>query len=61
MEYTDKAHLLAGNHAYAVKIIVKNGLSQYYLDEILFWEFPGCHTLYQKDYWVQDNHQSSGV
>ncbi|MEJ8818630.1 DUF6250 domain-containing protein [Lacibacter sp. H407] len=38
-EYTDKEHLLEGNKKYAIKIVVDNGLVQYFINEILFWEF----------------------
>lgn len=38
-EYTDKPHLLIGNHKYMVKIVVNNGIIQYYIDDVLFWEF----------------------
>ncbi len=37
-EYTDKEHLLVGNKKYSVKIIINNGLIQYYLNKDLFWE-----------------------
>lgn len=37
-EYTDKEHLLVGNQQYSVKIIVNNGLVQYFLNGILYWE-----------------------
>ena len=37
-EYTDAAHLLVGNKKYSIKIIVNNGLIQYYLNDELFWE-----------------------
>ena len=37
-EYTDKEHLLVGNKKYFVKIIVNNGLIQYYLNNELYWE-----------------------
>ena len=38
-EYTDKPHLLKGNKEYFIKIIVKDGLIQYFLDDELYWEF----------------------
>lgn len=38
-EYTDKEHLLVGNQKYAIKIIVNNGLVQYFVNDILFWEY----------------------
>jgi rhamnogalacturonan endolyase len=38
-EYTDKSHLLEGNKKYAIKIIVNNGLVQYFVDDNLFWEY----------------------
>jgi len=38
-EYTDKEHLLVGNQKYAIKIIVNNGLVQYYVNDNLFWEY----------------------
>jgi hypothetical protein len=37
-EYTDVAHLLIGNKKYSIKIIVNNGITQYYRDNELFWE-----------------------
>lgn len=38
-EYTDKEHLLVGNQKYAIKIIVNNGLVQYFVNDNLFWEY----------------------
>ena len=38
-EYTDKPHLLLGNKEYFIKIIVKDGLIQYFLNDELYWEF----------------------
>jgi rhamnogalacturonan endolyase len=38
-EYTDKEHMLEGNKKYAIKIIVNNGLVQYFINEKLFWEY----------------------
>jgi hypothetical protein len=38
-EYTDKEHLLTGNKHYSVKILVQNGHIQYFLNDILFWDF----------------------
>lgn len=38
-EFTDPSHLLVGNHKYEVRIIIKNGIIQYYIDDILFWEY----------------------
>lgn len=38
-EYTDKSHLLEGNKKYAIKIMVNNGLVQYFVNDILFWEY----------------------
>lgn len=38
-EYTDKKHLLVGNKKYAIKIIVNNGLVQYFVNDNLFWEY----------------------
>ena len=37
-EYTDKEHLLVGNKKYSVRIIVNNGLIQYFLNNELYWE-----------------------
>ncbi len=37
-EYADAAHLLTGNKEYQVKIIVLNGLIQYFVDNVLYWE-----------------------
>lgn len=38
-EYTDKEHLLVGNKKYAIKIIVNNGLVQYFVNDNLYWEY----------------------
>lgn len=38
-EYKDKEHLLVGNQKYAIKIIVNNGLVQYFVNDVLFWEY----------------------
>ncbi len=38
-EYTDNEHLLIGNKLYSVKIVVQNGQVQYFLNDVLFWEF----------------------
>lgn len=38
-EFTDKEHLLVGNQKYTIKIIVNNGLVQYFVNTILFWEY----------------------
>ena len=38
-EYTDKEHLLVGNQQYSIKIIVNNGLVQYFLNDKLYWEY----------------------
>ena len=38
-EYTDPSHLLLGNNLYSVKIICNNGLIQYFLNDVLYWEF----------------------
>lgn len=38
-EYTDKAYLLEGNKKYAIKIVVNNGLTQYFVNDNLFWEY----------------------
>ena len=38
-EYTDKEHLLEGNKKYAIKIMVNNGLVQYFVNDNLFWEY----------------------
>jgi len=37
-EYNDASHLLLGNKIYKIKIIVNNGLIQYYLNDELYWE-----------------------
>jgi len=37
-EYSDAAHLLKGNTEYQVKIIVKNGLIRYFINDDLYWE-----------------------
>jgi len=38
-EYLDQPHLISGNKDYFIKIIVKNGLTQYFLNGELYWEF----------------------
>lgn len=38
-EYTDKEHLLEGNKKYAIKIMVNNGLVQYFVNDDLYWEY----------------------
>lgn len=38
-EYADPAHLLVGNKLYTVKIVCNNGLIQYFLNDVLYWEF----------------------
>lgn len=38
-EYADAAHLIVGNNLYQVKIVCNNGLTQYFLNDILYWEF----------------------
>lgn len=38
-EYNDSSHLLKGNKLYNVKIVCKNGLIQYFLNDALYWEF----------------------
>ncbi len=37
-EYSDAPHLLNGNKTYTIKIVVNNGLIQYYLNDELYWE-----------------------
>lgn len=37
-EYSDTPHLLVGKQKYSIKIIVNNGLVQYYLNNELYWE-----------------------
>ena len=48
-EYSDAAHLLVGNKKYSIKIIVNNGLIQYYLNDELFWELK-YETPYKEGY-----------
>jgi len=48
-EYTDAAHLLAGNKRYSIRISVNNGLIQYYLNDELFWELKD-ETPYKEGY-----------
>jgi hypothetical protein len=48
-EYTDAAHLLVGNKKYSIKIIVKDSLIQYYLNDELFWELKD-NTPYKEGY-----------
>ena len=38
-EFTDAPHLLVGNKDYFIKIIMKNGLTQYFLNDELYWEY----------------------
>jgi hypothetical protein len=42
-EYKDKGHLLVGNQDYCVKIIVNNGVVQYFLNDVLYWELKDAH------------------
>lgn len=48
-EYTDKPHLLVGNKEYFIKIIVKDGLIQYFLNDELYWEYKDL-TAYKEGY-----------
>ena len=48
-EYSDTPHLLVGNKTYSVKIIVNNGLIQYYLNNELYWELKD-ETPYKEGY-----------
>lgn len=48
-EYTDQPHLLVGNKEYFIKIIVKDGLIQYFLNDNLYWEFKDSSP-YQEGY-----------
>jgi hypothetical protein len=48
-EYKDKEHLLVGNQKNAIKIIVNNGLVQYFVNTVLFWEYKDA-TPYTKGY-----------
>ena len=48
-EYSDASHLLVGNKPYTVKIIVNNGLIQYYLNDELYWELKD-KTPYKEGY-----------
>ncbi len=48
-EYSDAPHLLVGNKTYSVKIIVNNGLIQYYLNNELYWELKD-ETPYKEGY-----------
>ena len=48
-EYADAAHLLVGNKKYSIKIIVNNGLIQYYLNDELYWELKD-ETPYKEGY-----------
>ena len=48
-EYTDAGHLLVGNKKYSIKIIVNNGLIQYFLNDELFWEMKD-ETPYKEGY-----------
>ncbi|MEI6556042.1 MAG: DUF6250 domain-containing protein [Paludibacter sp.] len=48
-EYSDVAHLLVGNKKYSIKIIVNNGLIQYYLNDELYWELKD-ETPYKQGY-----------
>lgn len=46
-EYTDKAHLLEANKTYSITTIVKNGLTQFYVDGELFFEWNDPNLLRQ--------------
>lgn len=48
-EYTDAPHLLVGNKIYKVRIVVNNGVIQYYRDGELFWELKD-ETPYREGY-----------
>lgn len=38
-EYADTAHLLKPNHEYQIRIIVKDGSTQYYVDDVLYFDY----------------------
>lgn len=48
-EFTVESHLLVGNKKYAIKIIVKDGTTQYFIDEVLYWEYKD-NTPYTEGY-----------
>jgi len=58
-EFTDKDHLLVGNKEYSVRIFVNNGRVQYYLNNVLLWDFQD-ETPYTEGYFgfrTTDSHQ----
>jgi hypothetical protein len=48
-EYTDKPHLLMGNKEYFIKIRVKDGLIQYFVNDEIYWEYKDL-TAYKEGY-----------
>lgn len=46
-EYTDKGHLLEANKTYSITTVVKNGLTQFYVDGELFFEWNDPNPLRQ--------------
>jgi rhamnogalacturonan endolyase len=46
-EYTDKAHLLEANKTYSITTVVKNGLTRFYVDGELFFEWKDPNPLRQ--------------
>jgi rhamnogalacturonan endolyase len=44
-EYTDSSHLLQANKEYHIAIVVRNGLTQYFVDDVLYFEFNDPHPL----------------
>lgn len=44
-EFTDKEHLLSGNQNYEIKIILKDALVQYFINNVLFWEYLDAYPL----------------
>ncbi len=48
-EYTDQEHLLTGNKDYHIRIKVKNGQTQYYLNDVLYFDLKDT-TPYSEGY-----------
>lgn len=44
-EYLDKDHLLEGNKIYSIKIVVVEGRTQFYLDNVLYFDYKDDNSL----------------
>jgi rhamnogalacturonan endolyase len=44
-EYTDSAHLLVANKEYTIRIIVKDGITQYLADDVVYFTFKDADPL----------------